>query len=85
MDTHAPFIIDAVQVGKRHFLQKPFAAVLSKISSALEEVENAGVNLQIDFNIRFDLSFVRIKQAIKISEIGTSHLFHVISCEPSLS
>lgn len=41
-DTHAPFKIDAVQVGEIHFLRKQFVADLSKINSALEEVENAG-------------------------------------------
>lgn len=85
MDTHAPFIIDAVQVGERHFLRKPFAAVLSKVTAALEEVKNASVKLQIGFNCDFDLSFVRIKQTIEIGEIGTSHLFNVISFEPLLS
>ena len=82
-DTHAPFIIDSAQAGKQIFCEKPIAADLGDIDKALASVEQAGVQLQIGFNRRFDPSFIRIKQAIDTGEIGTPHLIHVISRDPS--
>lgn len=82
-DTHAPFIIDAAKAGKHIFCEKPIAADLNIIDEALAAVESAGVKLQIGFNRRFDPSFARIKQAIESGEIGTPHLLHIISRDPS--
>jgi len=82
-DTHAPFMIDAAKAGKHIFCEKPIAADLKIIDEALEAVASAGVKLQIGFNRRFDSSFARIKQAIESDEIGTPHLLHIISRDPS--
>lgn len=82
-DTHAPFIIDAARTNKHIFCEKPIAAELNKIDEALVAVDDAGVKLQIGFNRRFDPSFQRIKQAIDTDEIGTPHLLHIISRDPS--
>lgn len=82
-DTHAPFIIDSANAGKHIFCEKPIAAKLAKIDEALEAVAEAGVQLQIGFNRRFDPTFARIKQAIQTDEIGTPHLLHIISRDPS--
>ncbi len=83
-DTHAPFIIDVAQASKDIFCEKPIAADLSIIDSALAEVATAGVKLQIGFNRRFDPTFARVKQVIENGEIGTPHLLHIISRDPSL-
>lgn len=82
-DTHAPFIIDAAQSGKHIFCEKPIAAELKTIDDALLAVKTAGVKLQIGFNRRFDPTFARIKEAIEADEIGTHHLLHIISRDPS--
>ncbi len=82
-DTHAAFIMDAARAGKHIFCEKPIAADLSAIDEALAVVEEAGVKLQIGFNRRFDPSFNRVKLAIDSGEIGTPHLLHVISRDPS--
>lgn len=82
-DTHAPFIIDAAKAGKHIFCEKPIASNLSKIDEALAVVAETGVQLQIGFNRRFDPTFARIKQAIESGAIGTPHLLHVISRDPS--
>lgn len=82
-DTHAPFIVDAAQAGKHIFCEKPIAADLNVIDSALAEVATAGVKLQIGFNRRFDPTFARIKQSITDGEIGIPHLLHIISRDPS--
>ncbi len=82
-DTHAPFIIDAARGGKHIFCEKPIAAELDKIDNALAVVDEAGVKLQIGFNRRYDPSFQRIQRAIANGEIGTPHLLHIISRDPS--
>lgn len=82
-DTHAPFIIDAAQAGKHIFCEKPIAVDLTVIDEALKSVEDAGVQLQIGFNRRFDPTFARVKQAIDSGEIGTPHLLHIISRDPA--
>lgn len=82
-DTHTPFIIQAAQAGKHIFCEKPIAADLRQIDSALAAVNTAGVKLMIGFNRRFDPTFARIKQAITSGEIGTPHLLHIFSRDPA--
>ncbi|MFC1959814.1 inositol 2-dehydrogenase [Chloroflexota bacterium] len=82
-DTHAPFIIQAAEAGKYIFCEKPISADLARIDEALKAVEDAGVKLMIAFNRRFDANHQRIKQAIEGGEIGTPHLLHIISRDPS--
>lgn len=82
-DTHAEFIIKAAQAHKHIFCEKPIAAELSQIDAALQAVEAAGVQLMIGFNRRFDANHQRIRAAIDAGEIGTPHLLHIISRDPS--
>ena len=82
-DTHASFIAQAAEAGKHIFCEKPISADLKPIDDALAAVERAGVKLMIGFNRRFDPNHQRIKQAIDNGEIGTPHLMHIISRDPS--
>jgi len=82
-DTHAPFIAQAANAGKHIFCEKPISADLKAIDEALAAVERAGVKLMIGFNRRFDPNHQRIKAAIEQGEIGTPHLMHIISRDPS--
>lgn len=82
-DTHTPIIIEAARAGKQIFCEKPIDLSLSKIDTALEAVEKAGVKLQIGFNRRFDPNFARVRQAVQSGEIGTPHRLHIISRDPS--
>lgn len=82
-DTHTPFITQAAQAGKHIFCEKPIAADLASIDGALKAVDAAAVKLMIGFNRRFDPNHERIKQAVISGEIGTPHLLHIISRDPS--
>ena len=82
-DTHSDLIVQAAQAGKHIFCEKPIDHSLAKIDRALTEVERAGVKLQIGFNRRFDANFARARQAVASGEIGTPHLLHIISRDPS--
>ncbi len=82
-DTHTQLIEDAARAGKHIFCEKPIAFDLAKIDRALEAVAQAGVNLQIGFNRRFDANFARVKRAVETGEIGTPRLMHIISRDPA--
>jgi myo-inositol 2-dehydrogenase / D-chiro-inositol 1-dehydrogenase len=77
--THADLIVQAAQAGKHIFCEKPIAFSLKKIDVALEAVKQAGVQLQIGFNRRFDSNFARVRKAVTSGEIGTPLMMHIIS------
>ncbi len=81
-DTHATIIEQAARNGKHIFCEKPIDHDLARIDWALDAVEEAGVQLQIGFNRRFDPSYRRVREAIQRGEIGTPHLLHLISRDP---
>ena len=82
-DTHCQFITEAARAGKQIFCEKPIAFDLAEIDAALAAVAEAGVQLQIGFNRRFDANHARIKRAIDQGEIGRPHTMTIISRDPS--
>ena len=82
-DTHCRFIIEAARAGKQIFCEKPIAFDLAEIDEALSAVAEAGVQLQIGFNRRFDANHARLKRAIEGGEIGEPHTMMIISRDPS--
>ena len=82
-DTHCRFIIEAARAVKQIFCEKPIAFDLGEIDEALAAVDEAGVQLQIGFNRRFDANHARVKQAIERGEIGEAHTMTIISRDPA--
>lgn len=82
-DTHCRFIIEAARAGKQIFCEKPIAFDLAEIDEALAAVDEAGVQLQIGFNRRFDANHARVKGAIEGGEIGDPHTMTIISRDPA--
>lgn len=82
-DTHCRFIIEAARAGAQIFCEKPIAFDLAEIDEALAAVAQAGVQLQIGFNRRFDANHARLKQAIERGEIGEAHTMTIISRDPA--
>ncbi|MBO0781150.1 MAG: inositol 2-dehydrogenase [Ktedonobacteraceae bacterium] len=82
-DTHARIIEEAARAGKHIFCEKPIALDLPSIDRAIAAVERAGVKLQIGFNRRFDANYRRVRQAVEGEEIGSPHLLHITSRDPS--
>ena len=82
-DTHCQFITEAARAGKSIFCEKPIAFDLAEIDAALNAVDEAGVQLQIGFNRRFDANHARIKRAIDSGEIGAPHTMTIISRDPA--
>ena len=81
--THATIIAEAARAGKHIFCEKPIDLTLAKIDHALSAVAQAGVQLQVGFNRRFDANFARVRRAIAAGEIGEPHLLHLISRDPA--
>ena len=81
--THAPITIAAAAAGKHIFCEKPLDFNLAVIDEVLAAVKQAGVQLQLGFNRRFDANFVRVRQAVTSGEIGVPHLMHIISRDPA--
>jgi myo-inositol 2-dehydrogenase/D-chiro-inositol 1-dehydrogenase len=82
-DTHAAYIMQAARAGKHVFSEKPIDASLNRIDQALNAVNSAGVSLMVGFNRRFDSNHMRIKEVLDRGEVGTPHLLHIISRDPS--
>ncbi|MGI9427593.1 MAG: inositol 2-dehydrogenase [Bythopirellula sp.] len=82
-DTHADLIVAAAEHGKQIFCEKPVDHDLEEIDRALLAVERAGSLLQIGFNRRFDSNVSRVRNAVSSGEIGTPHLLHIVSRDPS--
>ena len=82
-DTHCRFITEAARAGKQIFCEKPIAFDLAEIDAALAAVAEAGLQLQIGFNRRFDSNHMRIKRAIDGGEIGEPHTLTIISRDPA--
>ena len=82
-DTHAEIIAAAANAGKHVFCEKPVSLDLAAIDMALAAVGEAGVQLQVGFNRRFDPSFRRVRDAVHDGEIGEPHIMHLISRDPA--
>lgn len=80
---HAEQIIEAANTGKHVFCEKPIALDPDRIVEALESVEKKGVKLQVGFNRRFDMNFVRLKEAVDSDKIGRLYLIRITSRDPS--
>jgi myo-inositol 2-dehydrogenase/D-chiro-inositol 1-dehydrogenase len=81
-DTHARMIVEAAQVGKHIFCEKPIALDLREIDRALSAVDQAGVKLQIGFNRRFDPNFMRVREIVASGQIGEPHVLRITSRDP---
>ncbi|NLF00249.1 MAG: inositol 2-dehydrogenase [Anaerolineales bacterium] len=82
-DTHAEIAIAAAAAGKHIFVEKPIDLRLERIDQVLAAVEQAGVQLQVGVNRRFDPTFARARAAIQRGEVGQVHLLHIISRDPA--
>ena len=82
-DTHARIIAEAARAGKQIFCEKPIAFDLAKIDEALAAVREAGVQLQIGFNRRFDANFRRVRAVVAEGGIGEPQILRITSRDPA--
>ena len=79
---HGDMIIEAAKAGKHVFCEKPLDYDVDKIVLALEEVEKAGVKLQLGFNRRFDRNFAKARELVDNGQIGDVHVIKLSSRDP---
>ena len=70
-NTHAPLTIAAAEAGKDVFCEKPIALDLEMTDKAIAAARNAGVQLQVGFNRRFDKGYRSAKADLDAGRIGT--------------
>ena len=82
-NTHVEISQAAAKAGKHIFCEKPIAFDLEQIDETLAIVEKAGVKFQVGFNRRFDVSFMRVREAVTSGEIGEPHIMRITSRDPA--
>ena len=81
-DSHAQMIEEGAEAGKQIFCEKPIHLDLQRIDQVLEQVEKAGVKLQVGFNRRFDPNFRRVRELVASGRIGDPHILRITSRDP---
>lgn len=81
-DTHADISIEAARAGKHIFCEKPVDLTPEKVKAVIEEVEKAGVKLQVGFNRRFDHNFAHVRSLINDGKVGNLELIKITSRDP---
>ena len=81
-DTHADIACEAAQAGKNIFCEKPVDLTVAKIKKVIDEVNKAGVKLQIGFNRRYDHNFAHIKSLANEGKLGDLQIIKITSRDP---
>ncbi len=81
-ETHAGIIEAAAAAGKHVFCEKPLERTLERADVALAAVEKAGVKFLIGLNRRYDLHFLRLRDAVHAGEAGRPLAAHFIARDP---
>jgi myo-inositol 2-dehydrogenase/D-chiro-inositol 1-dehydrogenase len=79
---HAETIQRAAAAGKHVFCEKPLGFSPEAIEPALDAVRNAGVQLQVGFNRRFDPSLCKLQAAVHNGDVGDLHSLRVVNRDP---
>jgi myo-inositol 2-dehydrogenase/D-chiro-inositol 1-dehydrogenase len=82
-EAHVDLIEAAAAAGKHIFCEKPIAQDLAGVDRALAAVEQAGVQLHVGFNRRFDPGHAAVRQAVVAGTIGEVHLVRITSRDPA--
>lgn len=80
--SHLPIVRKAAQAGKHIFCEKPLSFDPDSTKEVLNEVDKAGVQLQVGFNRRFDHNFKRVRELVEQGQAGKPHLIKITSRDP---
>jgi len=81
-NSHADLIISAARAGKHIFCEKPIHTDIFVIKQALDEVEKAGVKLQVGFVRRFDHNHKKVRDVVASGKLGKPNIVKVTSRDP---
>ena len=82
-ETHVELIEGAASAGKHIFCEKPIAKELAAVDRALAAVEEAGVQLHVGFNRRFDPGHAAVRDAVTSGALGDLHVVRITSRDPA--
>ncbi len=71
--SHATLLQQAVAAGVPTFCEKPVAVTLEETIDLVALVEGSGVPVQVGFQRRFDVGYLRAREAVASGELGFVH------------
>jgi myo-inositol 2-dehydrogenase/D-chiro-inositol 1-dehydrogenase len=81
-ELHVETICRAAEAGKHIFCEKPVGFAPEPIAEALDAVRDAGVQLQVGFNRRFDPSLQELQNAVRDGAVGDLQCLRVVNRDP---
>ncbi len=81
--THFEVVEHACRLGLDIFCEKPLETSLGKIEAIRQMSTDAGIQVQVGFQRRFDSNFVDLKRAVDAGQVGELHLVNITSRDPS--
>jgi myo-inositol 2-dehydrogenase / D-chiro-inositol 1-dehydrogenase len=70
-NTHADYVVAAARAGCHIFCEKPIALSLADADRMIAAVDQAGVITAVNYIMRYNSGYVRIKEMIDSGEFGT--------------
>ncbi|MDT0330599.1 Gfo/Idh/MocA family oxidoreductase [Nocardiopsis lambiniae] len=83
--THADLVVAAARAGKAVYCEKPMAVSLADADRAIDAAREAGVQLQVGFNRRYDAGFRAARARIDAGAVGTPQLLRSLTRDPNLA
>jgi myo-inositol 2-dehydrogenase/D-chiro-inositol 1-dehydrogenase len=81
--SHVPLLQLAAASGLAAFCEKPVALELEVLDDVVEEVERAGVLVQIGFQRRFDAGYVAAREAVANGRLGALLVLRAATHDPA--
>lgn len=81
--SHAPMLRLAARAGLPVFCEKPVALDVETIDGLVDEVESAGILVQIGFQRRFDAGYRAAHDAVAAGEVGNLLVVRAATHDPS--
>jgi myo-inositol 2-dehydrogenase / D-chiro-inositol 1-dehydrogenase len=82
-DTHADWIERCATAGKAVFCEKPLDLDITRATQCVRKAQQAGIQLYLGFNRRYDPSFARLKRELEAGSIGRLETLHITSRDPA--
>ena len=79
---HIELIKKAAKYKKHVFCEKPVSFDIKELNEVKQEVEQAGVKLQVGLNRRFDPDFIALKNSLEDKVIGDIQIIKITNRDP---
>jgi scyllo-inositol 2-dehydrogenase (NADP+) len=74
-NTHADWVLQALQAGKHVVVEKPFCITVEEADRQITAASDAGLTLAVYQNRRWDADYLAVKQAVRSGRLG--EVFHL--------